>query len=497
MTSLFASQRLGSWCAGFAVWALICSSLLSRANTDHTVYFQNTDHELHVYEVLGQRPGETVLIIGGMHNEPGGYVSADRYADFSLKKGRLIVVPRANLPVIVTNNRQIHVDMNRTFGNGTQAEVHKHEYEASVAEILKSLISRSDVLLHLHDGYGFYRPAFETALKNPKRWGQSIITDTDRFGHTNGKILELGKRVDRVLSKVNPRIENQEHRFHHHNTRTLEPDSPPPEQKNSATFYALSECGIEAYGIETSRNIESLNLKVHYQTLVVNAFLDEFGIIPSDPGVVVHEPRLQYLLVKVNESSYPFGIPAGETLEVQRGDRIQIEHIAANYERGLVADVQGLGSLNDPKKELVIDRERTILVKKDQFECGRIFLAVKDKPRRRRRSRTIEAFRLRLNNQTRQVPAGATLAMSPSDILVLDDVEPRQDRPLRVNFVGFVGKDNLRSNNGEDRGYEIRSKDLWVRRSLDKKGGLYQVKAVVGKSTLAEFFVRVQPESEP
>lgn len=94
VTILFANRRWGFLRAWVTVWAFFCSAGLLRSNTDHTVYFQNTDHELHVYEVLGQQPGKTALIIGGMHNEPGAYVSADRYADFSLKQGQLIVVPR-------------------------------------------------------------------------------------------------------------------------------------------------------------------------------------------------------------------------------------------------------------------------------------------------------------------------------------------------------------------------------------------------------------------
>ena len=42
------------------------------------------------------------MLIGGIQgNEPGGFLSADLYADMSLEKGNLIVVPRANFNSII------------------------------------------------------------------------------------------------------------------------------------------------------------------------------------------------------------------------------------------------------------------------------------------------------------------------------------------------------------------------------------------------------------
>ena len=67
------------------------------AQTIHDVYFKNTDYELNVYKIYGAEKGKTMMIIGGIQgDEPGGYIAADLYADMALKKGNLIVVPRAN-----------------------------------------------------------------------------------------------------------------------------------------------------------------------------------------------------------------------------------------------------------------------------------------------------------------------------------------------------------------------------------------------------------------
>jgi len=478
---------------------MVCIILLPTpafSDSDHKIYFKDTDYELHVYEIQGEFPGNTLLIIGGMHNEPGEYLSADLYADFSLHQGNLIVVPRANFPVIISNNRKIHSDMNRKFTNGKKKST-AAEYEESVVEILKQLMARSNVLLNLHDGSGFYRPTYETKMKNPHRWGQCIITDTDTYATNDGQTLELKERVERILAIINPGIKNREHHFHYNNTRTFEEDSPHKEQRGSATYYALTEYNMESYGVETSKSIPSLDLKVRYQSMVINAYMDEFGIIPNNPKVAIHDPELQYLLVSVN-GSFPYGVPHRKTLYLNPGDRIRIEHIAANYERGLMADIQGIGSLNDMNKEFIIQKPYTVLVKKDQFECGKIFLALNpDKvkpPPVIVKKENVESFLVLVNNQQKDIPNGKTLSITTKDTLVIQDITPviQDSAQVKINFVGFVG--NKTVNDAEDRGYTIRSRNLWKRHSVDKKGGLYRVEATLGEKTIGEMYVRIGSE---
>ncbi|MBE9547549.1 MAG: succinylglutamate desuccinylase/aspartoacylase family protein, partial [Proteobacteria bacterium] len=144
-------------------------------------YFRGTDYELNVYRIRGKSLGKTILIIGGIQgNEPGGFMSADLYADMTLEQGNLIVVPRANFYSIVLNRRQINEDMNRKF-----SEPSRKNYEAQVVSILKRLIAESDCLLNLHDGSGFYSDTWQNPLRNPMRYGQSIIADCETY--TNPK----------------------------------------------------------------------------------------------------------------------------------------------------------------------------------------------------------------------------------------------------------------------------------------------------------------------
>jgi len=113
------------------------------AQREHTVYFQNTAYELNIYKIYGTEPGKTLMLIGGIQgNEPGGFLSADSYADMKLKKGNLIVVPRANFYSIIMNDRGPNGDMNRKFTH----EDSSISMEDKIVTILKNLISESDYL---------------------------------------------------------------------------------------------------------------------------------------------------------------------------------------------------------------------------------------------------------------------------------------------------------------------------------------------------------------
>ncbi|CAN2046538.1 hypothetical protein GMMP13_20068 [Candidatus Magnetomoraceae bacterium gMMP-13] len=135
----------------FFVVILILPSM-SLAQRQHLVYFEGTDHELHVFKIHGKKPGKTLFLIGGIQgDEAGGFLSADLYADISLTKGNLIVVPRANFYSILLKRRSVNADMNRKF-----AEDSKNTYETKIVKILKKLIGESDCFLNLHDGSGFF-----------------------------------------------------------------------------------------------------------------------------------------------------------------------------------------------------------------------------------------------------------------------------------------------------------------------------------------------------
>jgi hypothetical protein len=440
----------------------------------HEIFFKGTDHELHVYRRYGHEPGKTLLLIGGIQgNEPGGFLSADLYADMALAKGNLIVVPRANFYSIVLNRRQVNEDMNRQFGHNT-----KSNYEAKIVEILKQLTSESDCLLNLHDGSGFYSPKWESHLRNPKRYGQSIIADSETYQVAGtGETLRLGDMARGVIEKVNTHIKEPSYRFRFNNHRTQDPDTIHPEQRKSATYYALFECGIPAFGIESSKSLP-LELKIRHHNLAINAFMELLDIVPETPGIYLDPPIMRYVVMAVN-NNVPFAISNGQTLRIRKGDVAKISHVETNYKRGLSADILGHGTFNDMGKPIRITGPTQVVVRKDHHPCGMINIVLDPG---KSQAHTVSAlpevlfFETRVNGEKQLFINNASAKLVRGDRFELVDVITNLADGSQVvaNFKGYVG--DRKNNTGEDRGYVIHTdRDLWKRYSLDAEKEKYQV----------------------
>ena len=480
------------------IFILIIYAAEGHCKTEHEVYFKNTEYELNVYKIYGTEPGKTLMIIGGIQgDEPGGYLSADLYADMALRKGNLIVVPRANFFSIIEHKRAINWDMNRRF----IAINSKEYYEDKIVEILKGLMAQSDYLLNLHEGSGFFRETWESNLKNPLRFGQSIIADTDiYFSKEIGKEILLGDIARKIAHQVNEKIDNPEYHFRFNNHKTFEKNTSHPEQRKSATFYALSVYGIPAFGIETSKEIKDIEKKVRFQTIIINSFMEEFGIIPENPKVALDPPKLNYLVISVNGSQNVVARD-GEEIRIKKGDKIKVIQIEANYERGLSIDILGIGTANDFQKEFEIVHPAKAIIRKDSMKCGEINISLLEP-----QENVKEGFHASTNmqfprftylivevNGLRQVLShGEHLKVIRGDKIKLLDVVADwvNTNDLSVNFLGYVG--NKMKNTGEDRGYLINTAtDMWTKYSKDGKGLQYPIAINYMNKRIGEIFVDI------
>ena len=457
----------------------------------HEVFFEGTDYELHIYKVSGKTPGKTMLLVGGIQgNEPGGFLSADLYADISLDKGNLIVVPRANFLSILMNRRQINEDMNRKFGDDSLIN-----FEKKIVSIIKKLISESDCFLNLHDGSGFYSDKWEGPNRNPRRFGQSIIADCETFyDEKTGKKIKLGEMARQAIDNVNGYIKNPKHFFSFANHRTADSDTIHAEQRKSATYYALYQRNIPAFGIETSKSLP-LELKVLHHNLAINAFMELFDIIPENPGIYLDPPLLKYLLVAINDN-HPVVVGNRRKLHVGKGDIVNISHIEANYERGLSIDVLNYGTVNDYRKNICITESTEAVVRKDHYHCGKIYIVVNNSEASLVAGSVIPKVRyfiINVNGKERIIRDMNSITIIKGDTLELVNVETNlQDTSdVVVNFKGFVG--DRSKNTGEDRGYLIHTdKDLMTRYSLNKKGEQYQVIVYLKDIETGKFFINLQ-----
>jgi hypothetical protein len=477
------------WCLAFQVGP-------ANSETTHRVYFKGTDAELHVYTITGSSPGPTLLLLGGIQgDEPGGYLAADLYADLTLKKGNLIVVPRANFLSIVKNNRGVQGDMNRKFAGALK----EMDRDVRLVDIVKDLMRKSNFFLNLHDGSGFYSRTYESPLRNPMRFGQSIIADDEEYTRPDGKLIPLGQIARRVVEKVNAQMSEPAHLFKFNNHRTMWGDSLHKEQRLSATFHALTKVGIPAFGIETSKNISDYRLRVRYQTMVINAFLDEFGIIPDNPRIYLENPVLKYLILSINGRT-PIVVNRQDVLKVQRGDRVRLVHIESNYSRGLTARVKGAGtSFNDLNQEVRIAGNTVIEVRKDRFLMGT--LPVEIVPGKTRSSAgvhfepRVRHFCVRVNDKTLMIEPGEELAVFRGDSLViLDPVTnmPEDDlKSVRIDLRGFQADSSPYPQ--EDRGHQINTATDLQQKYATVRGSrsIFSLQAKLNKKIFAESHIAV------
>jgi hypothetical protein len=478
--------------AMFAIAVPTFASDDSKAGTtEHEVFLEATDHELHVYHIYGKKPGKTILIIGGIHgNEPGGFLAADHYTNVSLERGNLIVVPRTNLASILSNHRGKFGDLNRKFST----KLDESNVADQIIAILKDLMAKSDLVLNLHDGSGFYREKWIDKLHNPFRYGQAIMSDSDVYiDKATGVEVKLAAMAGNVVAKVNSNIEEEEYKFRFANHDSINPDTKYPEMRKTATYFALTEYGIPAYGVETSKALPTLAMKVQHQLFVINAFLEEFDIQIASPGINVEEASIDYVVFSVNDSNLQVVRPGG-TLKVRSGDKVKLSTVMSNYQSGLFIDYIGQGGRNDNNREVTVKRSLRAVVRKDATVCCSLTIAPEHKEAVSLAGMSHlkgNYFIIDVNGTSRMVSQGEELPVILGDIVTVKDfLGPDSSKSINVNFQGFVG--NPADNRGEDRGYPANTaNDLLKNWSEEKQGKKYIIAAKRGRRIISSITLRI------
>lgn len=298
--------------------------------------------QFNTYELNGQTNGSTLLIIGGIHgDEPGGYFAPSIITQYyNIKQGSLIIVPNLNFDSIVLNRRGTYGDMNRKFD-----QIEKSDPDFTPVQRIKSLIAdpRVDFVINLHDGHGFYRDTWESAIFNPKAWGQAYIIDQKTIDDVKfGNLDEITSAMIGALNESD--LANNHHEFGVKNTQTKFKDE---QMRMSLTYYAITHLK-PALAIETSKNIVELDTKVLYQLRSIEALMDIMDIKYERPfelnrqsiqqilqkhgtlqvnnrfTIPLEESQsaLYYVPMKKGENEFKFTHPLGATID--KGDYHQI-----------------------------------------------------------------------------------------------------------------------------------------------------------------------------
>jgi len=451
-------------------------------------FFKGTQFPLTAYFMSGERPGPTVMVQGGIQgDEVSGYLAAQLLTRAKVRRGNLLVVPRANLPSIHAVKRQINVDLNRRFDRD-----YNSFYEDRLARVIRFLLAGCDAFIHLHEGSGFYHPTWVDTLRNPRRWGQSIIIDAQY----TGKGLSLAGTVQNVLGDLNPAISPANYRFQLFNTNTFAKDTDYPDQRKSLTFYAMNSLRIPALAIEVSKNINQLGWKVTNQLKATKLFLLSFGV-EVDLPVVTEADILKHAFKgpKIRINGVPLEEAVAQGIECGPGGRITATATAGGLcdpaPAVFASDRPDVNVIAAPR--LALSRVDSVTVKADGRKLARV-------PVRWRAEGEAGQFggpllTVWLNGEPAFVPAGQSLHAVAGDSLVIEGIWGAGETDI-LNLKGYVS--NQRRNDGQDAGNEIvLDPDNFIGRYLDKPdrgpGWITRIVRETPGKKRHEFEVRVEP----
>jgi len=395
-------KKIPPWQLLITIYLCLWSRYSYTSTTNIQTYFPDTEYELTVYQIQGDEKGKTLLIIGGIHgDEPSCFLAADTFADIHLKKGNILLIPRVNLPAVRAGKRFINKDLNRRFTKGQTGF-----YEDDLADVVKLLMAQCDFLINLHEGEGFYRQDYETANHNQMKYGQSIIADTDSllFNH---QTLNLQKIANIICQAVNRSINESEYHFRFNNHRTSHQDTQHAEQRKSATYYALMNYQIPAFGVEVSRQLPSQSLKNFYTELVIYEFMKYMDIEITQELFHEYTPVFHYLLATINGDKRYF--EKDDIIEINTNTTFQINKLVTNYARGNRVEILGFSYPNALLKSVIISKNTELIVYRDHEKLASIPIYLHEQ------DAIFAGIRLRLLYDQ------STINLAPNDTLALTD----------------------------------------------------------------------------
>lgn len=473
---------------------IFCLSLLLVCATDATaaswrhVFFQGTQYPLSVYYLEGEQPGPTIMVQGGVQgDETSGFVTAQLLTRSRVLKGNVIVLPRANVPSINLRRRQVNVDLNRRFDKD-----YNRFYEDRVARVIRHFLARSQAFIHLHEGSGFYRPKYIDKLRNPKRYGQSVIVDTTIWKDS----INLEKLIQPVLDKLNKGIANRDFNFHLFNTKTFDAATPYPEMRKSLTCYALAELNIPALAVEVSKDIVQLDWKVRKQLEATTLLMNQFGVDVIPPAVTREAVRAyagQGVSVRVNGRA----LQNGGTIALAPGEALSIEsgRTGGEFDPALAlfaSDRPGVNLLAARRMPLL--RFSALELRSDGQAVSRTKVLWRGSMSKIPDSAS-PVFMCWLNGKPAFVRHGEVLRTVRGDQLILEGIWGSHKKEV-VNFKGFVAIPW--DNNGQDMGWEIimdPGNFLDKYKMMTSRPGVlrYKVTRDTKRARKAYFYVDVEP----
>ena len=205
---------------------------------------EGSKNETTIYRIVHPKKGPNVFLIVPHGSERVGTDVAIERLNMPIKKGSLTIIPIAVPEAYRLNTRAIEgQDINNRFFD---KKINRTDTDKLAQKYMDMLDEYDiDVVLTLHEGNGF-----------KEFFGDSIIYDSRK----------LDDNVKKVLDNINSRIEPMKFKF-------KQMYYPMP---TTITYYA-AEKGIDAYGIELTRNLDYDKKRIIMHT-ILSEFFKIYGL---------------------------------------------------------------------------------------------------------------------------------------------------------------------------------------------------------------------------
>jgi len=237
---------------------------INSSTTTKALLLPGTRFATESYIIDSGQAGPTVMIVGGVHgNEPAGAQAAESIRRWPIQKGRLIVIPRANVPGLQANKRLIpglETNLSNLNRNYPRADQTDNEARGELAQAIWKIATENkpDWVIDLHEGYDFHQ-------LNDKSVGSSIICFPLPAGQEAAKLM---------LKAVNDSITNAELKFV---MRNLPIDG-------SLARAAGEHLHVPGMTLETTDK-QPMELRVHEHETMVHELLAYLGMMSDQPVV--------------------------------------------------------------------------------------------------------------------------------------------------------------------------------------------------------------------
>ena len=215
------------------------------------VLAKGTKNATELYIIKANKPGPVVMIVGGIHgNETAGYKAAEKFINYDIKRGTLLVIPRANQRAIENKSRMIQSvgDMNRQFP-ASSSSLADTALTREIYKVVKDY--KVDWLMDMHESLNYHK-------LNSNSVGQTII-----YYPANSTV----NTVSNILNSINKSVNYSYAKF----TLLRYP------AKGSLARAAGEYLGVHSFIFETCSK-QTLSTRINYHVNTANMLLKSLNM---------------------------------------------------------------------------------------------------------------------------------------------------------------------------------------------------------------------------